>query len=109
MKATHTSLRYCLLTLLTAGAFCVANINQRAQTQTQLPSPTAHINDFANVIDSKTRERLETVLQKFQALSKIDFYVATVENTGDVDIFDFSRHLAGQWKVGARSSTNKSL
>jgi tetratricopeptide (TPR) repeat protein len=109
MKATQASLRYCLLTLLTAGAFCVANINQRAQTQAQLPSPTAHINDFANVIDSKTRERLESVLQNFKALSKIDFYVATVENTGGTDLFDFSRHLATQWDFGSRSSVNKSL
>lgn len=61
------------------------------------------------MLDENTRTRLETLLQNFKAKSKIDFYVATVQSTGDADIFDFSRQLATQWNIGARTSSSKSL
>jgi uncharacterized protein len=83
--------------------------NQQAQTQSKYPSPNVHISDFASVLDENTRTRLETLLQNFKAKSKIDFYVATVQSTGDADIFDFSRQLATQWNIGARTTGTKSL
>src|SRR5512145_3321986 len=103
MKTSQTSRRYGLIAIFIALAFCFTNINQHAQTQSQYPTPSAHISDFANVLDENTRNRLETVLSNFKWKSKIDFYVATVENTGDIDIFDFSRRLATKWDLGART------
>lgn len=107
MKASHASLRFFLIAILVAGALGLANINQSAQTQ--YPAPTAHVNDFANVLDANTRERLETVLQNLKAKSKIYFYIATVENTGNEEVADFSQRLAVQWNIGARASGRKSL
>ena len=109
MKASHAPLRFFLIAILVAGAIGLANINQNAQIQSQYPAPTVHVNDFANVLDVNTRERLETVLQSLKAKSKIDFYIATVENTGSEDVADFSQRLAVQWNVGARTSGSKSL
>src|SRR6185503_19973292 len=109
MKASQSSLKYGLIPFVIALAFCLANINQQAQTQSQYPAPSVHVSDFANVLDENTRNRLETLLENFKTKSKIDFYIATVENTGDSDVFEFSRRLATKWNIGARSSGGKSL
>lgn len=109
MKASQSSLRYGLIPIFIALAFCLANINQHAQTQSQYPAPSVHVSDFANVLDENTRNRLETLLENLKTKSKIDFYIATVENTGGTDVFEFSRGLATKWDIGARSSGSKSL
>jgi len=109
MKASQSSLKYGLIPFVIALAFCLANINQQAQTQSQYPAPSVHVSDFANVLDENTRNRLETLLENFKTKSKIDFFIATVENTGDSDVFEFSRRLATKWNIGARSSGDKSL
>src|SRR6476659_9374977 len=97
MTGSQSSLRYSLVAIFVGLSFCLTSVNQQAQTQSKYPSPTVHISDFASVLDENTRIRLETLLQNFKAKSKIDFYVATVQSTGDADIFDFSRQLATQW------------
>ena len=109
MKASQSFLRYGLILTFIALMFCLANINQHAQIQSQYPTPSGHVSDFANVLDENTRSRLETILENFKTKSKIDFYIATVENTGDTDVFEFSRRLATKWNIGSRSSGSKSL
>jgi len=37
----------------------------------------------------------------------IEFDIATVESTAGQDIFDFSRQLAMDWNIGARTSSQK--
>ena len=109
MKASQSSRRYGLIAIFMALAICLADTNQFAKTQSQYPSPSVHVSDFANVLDENTRNRLETLLSNFKTKSKIDFYIATVENTGDAEIYDFSLRLATQWNIGARASRSKSL
>ncbi len=80
-----------------------------AQTKSQLPAPTTHVNDLAGALDDQTKARLENLLGNLKQRNKIDFYVAVVENTGGQDMFVFSRQLAHDWDLGARLSTRKSL
>jgi len=81
----------------------------RAQTANQFPPPTTHVNDFAGVIDTPVKNHLETLLTGLKERTKIDFYVATFDATGGQDIAEFSRQLATDWKIGARTSLTKSL
>src|SRR5215210_468657 len=81
---------------------------QSAQT-TQLPAPTAHVNDFARVIDDKTRQQLENTLANLKLKTGIEFDVATVQSTGGQDISEFSLQLARDWNIGTRNSLKKSL
>src|SRR6266498_3570644 len=83
--------------------------NPRAQEKTVSPARTGYVNDFAGVLDDKTRQRLETVLDNVRKRSGIELDLATVQNTGGQDIFTFSRQLAGDWDLGGRRSTKKSL
>ncbi len=103
----HRALRYSLIAILVGGTFLLVNVRSKAQSQ--LASPKGYVNDFAGVLDPKTKERLETTLDNLKKRSKIDFYIATVDSTGDQEIFDFSQQLAREWKIGTKNSTGKSL
>ncbi len=83
--------------------------NSRAQEKAQSPARTSYVNDFAGVVDEKTKQRLEVVLENVKLRSGIEFDLATVQTTGTQDIFDFSRQLASDWDVGARNSAKKTL
>jgi tetratricopeptide (TPR) repeat protein len=94
--------------------FCItivllqAGVTQLAQTK-QLPQPTAHVNDFAGVLDEAAKQKLENLLANFKLKSGIEFDIATVESTGGQDISDFSLQVARDWNVGTRTSAKKSL
>jgi uncharacterized membrane protein YgcG/Flp pilus assembly protein TadD len=94
----------------TSAALLLAyGVAQKAQTIAQMPERTAHINDFAHVIDDATRQQLEIRLENLKQKTGIQFDVVTVETTHGQDIFDFSQQLAQSWKVVGRGSTGKNL
>ncbi len=99
--------------LLAVAAFVLSmtylSVSPRAQEKTQLPARISYVNDFAGVVDEKTKQRLEVILENVKQRTGIELDIATVETTGSQDIFDYSRQLAVHWDVGARNSTRKSL
>jgi hypothetical protein len=97
------------LSLFACSLFLLAGTRLQAQSNVQLPSANGHVNDFAGVVDVQTKSRLESLLQNLKEKTKIDFYVAAVDTTGDRDIFDYSHQLSTEWNIGARNSGNKSL
>ena len=102
-------LQWVLLFGCSAALFMSIGVKQFAQTKQQMPAPTGHVNDFAGVVDEKTRQQLENVLANIKLKTGIEFDIATVQSTDGQDIFDFSRQLAMDWKIGARISAKKSL
>jgi tetratricopeptide (TPR) repeat protein len=84
-------------------------LNLRAQEGSQLPARVGYVNDFARVLDDTTKERLETALDNLKKKSGIELSLATIQTTGNQDIFAFSRQLAGDWGVGSPGSTRKSV
>jgi tetratricopeptide (TPR) repeat protein/uncharacterized membrane protein YgcG len=88
--------------------FLLISANQLAQSD-KLAAPTTHVSDFAGVIDSQTKSRLESLLEKLKEKSKIDLYVAVVENTGEQDVSVFSQQLARNWNIGSKTARGKSL
>lgn len=81
----------------------------RAQEKPQLPARASYVNDFAGIVDDKTEQRLEGILENLKQKVGIEFDLVTIQTTGSQDIFDFSRRLAISWDVGARNSARKSL
>lgn len=96
-----------LLCLFGAALFLSFGINQRAQTK--LPAPTAHVNDFAGVLNENTRQQLENILANLKLKTGIEFAIATVKSTSGQDISEFSLQLAKDWNIGSRASAKKSL
>jgi tetratricopeptide (TPR) repeat protein len=98
-----------LLTVVPVLAlFLVISVNPLAQS-TKLPAPATHVSDFAGVLDAQTKTRLDNLLQKLKEKSKIEFYVATVDTTGEQQISQFSQQLARDWNIGVKTSRTKTL
>lgn len=98
-----------LLTLITAiGLFLLISVNPLAQSN-KLPAPGSYVSDFAGVIDSQNKSRLENYLQKLKEKSNFELYVATVESTGAQELSGFAQQLARDWNIGAKTSRTKSL
>ena len=81
-----------------------------AQTaQSPLPKPTGYVNDYAGVIDSGTKDRLETTLGNLDREQQIQFAVVTIDTTGDQDIFGYSLAVARGWGIGSKDTSKPSL
>src|SRR5437016_12516365 len=106
MKRTQGLLIFAVAFVLLLSARGLGN----AQTaQTPLPKPTGYVNDYAGVVDSATKERLETTLGNLDRQQQIQFAVVTVDTTGGQDIFDYSLAVARGWGIGAKDAQKPSL
>jgi uncharacterized membrane protein YgcG/tetratricopeptide (TPR) repeat protein len=110
MKLSHyRKLEWILLFSCSVALFCFVGVKQFAQTRIKTPARTGHVSDFAGVLDEQTRLQLGNTLENVKQKTGIEFALVTVESTAGQDIFDFSRRLAGEWNLGARTSRAKSL
>lgn len=81
-----------------------------AQTmQSPLPPPTGYVNDYAGVIDSATKEKMETTLTNLDREQQIQFFVVTIDSTKGRDIFDYSLAVARGWGIGSKDTSKPSL
>ena len=71
------------------------------QQESPLPPPTGFVNDYAKVIDEKTKKELEAALTKLKERSKIEFAVVTVDTTGEQSSLDYTMAVARGWGEGA--------
>ena len=108
MNKTGQRMNWILVSCCSAALFLSLGVTQLAQVK-QLPAPTAHVNDFAGVLDEKTRQQLENTLANLKQKTGIEFDIATVESTGGQDITEFSLQVAKDWNLGTRTSAKKSL
>lgn len=76
-----------------------------------LPAPTGAVNDYANIIDTATKQRLEDRLRKLKegTDAKIEIAVVTIDSTEGRDIFDYSLAVARGWKIGSQEDDNPSM
>src|SRR5882762_5968164 len=96
--------------LLVVIILCGLAVDRRASAQSKrLPKPRGHVNDFAEVLDVATRQRLEIVLENLKQRTGINFVVATVKSVGDEELYDYSLRVANDWKIGGPGDASKSL
>src|SRR5713101_7146694 len=106
MKRTRVFLIFTVAFLLLLMGRGLANAQA---AQSPLPQPTGYVNDYAGVVDSATKERLEITLGNLDRQHQIQFSVVTVDTTGGQDIFDYSLAVARGWGIGAKDVTKPSL
>ncbi|MBD0370652.1 MAG: TPM domain-containing protein [Pyrinomonadaceae bacterium] len=89
----------------------LAGVSVRAQSgSAQIPEPTGNaVNDFANIIDSTTEQRLEQILINLKREQKIEFGVVTVKTTGGQDIFDYTLAVGRKWGIGPAEGDKEGL
>lgn len=81
------------------------NVNAEPKVESPLPPPKGFVNDYANVFDGESKERLESALKELKEKSAVEFAVVTVETTGDRPIFDYSLAVAKGWGVGPKDTS----
>jgi uncharacterized membrane protein YgcG/tetratricopeptide (TPR) repeat protein len=110
MKLTFINQRAIVLILILAiSALFWPGADTGVSAQAKLPKPGGHINDFGEVLDVATRDRLEKILENLKERSGIDFVIATVKNSGSGDLYDYSLAIANDWNRGAPTGPNKSV
>lgn len=98
------------LILFLACAISLGTTIAQAETvQSPLPQPTGYVNDYANVIDTDTKNRLEAVLDNLKKRADIEFAVVTVKTTGGTDIFQYSLAVARGWGIGSPEGEKNGL
>ena len=80
-----------------------------ALAQSPLPPPTGYVNDYAGVVDSASKARMETTLGNLDRQQQIQMSVVVVETTGGREIFDYSLAVARGWGIGAKDAKKPSL
>ena len=108
MKATNHNLRAFVVILILA-VFSLTQVFAVGFAQEKLPAPTGHINDFAEVLDTAHKQRLEKILENLETRTELDLVVALVKSAGSEDLYDYSLRVANDWKVGTRTSPRKSV
>jgi uncharacterized protein len=77
-------------------------VAQTAQAPIPLPTPFTPVVDYAHVVDPDTRQKLESIYRNLKSRANIEFAVATVDTTGDRDIFEYSLGIARGWGIGSK-------
>jgi uncharacterized protein len=103
--------KFILMAVMALACLLMANASLRAQeTSPQIPQPTGDaFNDFAGVVDSQTKARLETILTNLKRQQNIEFGIVTVKTTGGMDIFDYAVALGRGWGIGSQEGDKEGL
>src|SRR4030042_1222858 len=75
-------------------------------SQTDLPMPRNHVEDYANVINDSDGRSLNSVLQELEQKTGAQYIVLTVLSTGGLPIEQFSIELSEKWKLGQKGKDN---
>lgn len=92
--------------LLWAFVLCSAFNSAFAQAK-KFPAYSGHVNDFANVMDSASKQKLETILTNFEQMTGAQIAAVTVSSLNDRPIEEYSNELYRAWGIGAKSGDNK--
>jgi uncharacterized protein len=86
---------------------CVTSLLPARAQSPQFPAYAGHVNDFANVLDAGTRNRLETMLLNFEQRTGAQIAVVTVRTLEGQPIEDYANRLFRAWGIGAKSGAQR--
>ena len=89
-------------TLLLLFAQCVLSAPQ-------FPALTGRVVDRANMLDTETRQRLDSALQNFEQTSAIQLVVVTVTDLQGAPIEEFGYQLGRFWGIGQKDKNTGAL
>jgi uncharacterized protein len=93
--------------LLLLSGLLVLSVSLFAQPKSAYPNYTAHVNDFANVVDPNTKTQLETILTNFEKLTGAQIAVVTMTTIGERPLEDYANGLFRAWGIGGKSGANR--
>src|SRR5215467_590827 len=91
-----------VLAILTCASLSLAQTRQD-----KFPAYSGHVNDFANILDRQTKEKLELWLTNFENMTGTQIAVVTVTSLEGRPIEEYANELYRAWGIGAKSGENK--
>jgi uncharacterized protein len=92
-----------LTLILLALLACLQAVAVHAEKVEQL-SPQGYVNDFANVLDSDTRQKLTALCQELDQKANAQIAVVTIHSLEGDTVQDFANRLFMKWGVGPKGS-----
>jgi uncharacterized protein len=92
--------------LVLAILVCVGLSFALAQQQ-RFPAYSGHVNDFANILDQQTKEKLELWLTNFENMTGTQIAAVTVTSLEGRPIEEYANALYRAWGIGAKTGENK--
>ena len=71
------------------------------------PAYTGHVNDFANILDQQTKQKLELWLTNFEKMTGTQIAVVTIPSLEGRPIEEYANELYRAWGIGAKTGENK--
>lgn len=69
-------------------------------------TPTGFVNDFAGVLTSEQKTRLESALDNFQKETSNEISIVTIPTLNDEPIEDYANTLFREWGIGSKANNN---
>jgi uncharacterized protein len=73
------------------------------------PAPTARVNDYAGLLSSADRDRLERVMAEREGATGAQMAIAIFRSLDGQSLEDFSVRLAQQWRIGRKGLDNGAI
>ncbi len=73
----------------------------------KFPNYVGHVNDFANVIDPQTEQKLELWLTNFEQMTGTQIAAVTVESLEGLPVEEYANELYRAWGIGAKTGQSK--
>src|SRR5262249_14102711 len=89
--------------LLIAILSCAVLSSALAQRNTQFPAYTGHVNDFANILNEDTKQKLELWLTNFEKATGTQIAVVTVKSLEGRSPEEYANELYRAWGIGAKT------
>ena len=86
---------FSLIALLLFGAAAAQDVS--------FPNYTGYVNDFANVIDIQTRQKIESVCTELEKTTGAELAVVTVKTVSPLDSKTYSVKLFEKWGIGKKA------
>ena len=104
----HVNKKYSLLPVLLA-LFLSAPVRHARADAPVIPKPEGWVNDFAGVIDSDSRTRIDALAREIKEKTGVELAVVTVKDMGGLPVEDFANKLYRGWGIGGKGKNEGAL
>jgi uncharacterized protein len=84
-----------------------ADLSFALAQQKKFPAYTGHVNDFANILDQQTKQKLELWLSNFEQMTGTQIAVVMVTSLEGRPLEDYTNELYRDWGIGAKTGEHK--
>lgn len=81
-------------------------VSFKAEAEEKIPSAVGWVNDFAGVINSEYRNKIESIIEETERATSAEIAVATFKSIAPYDEASYARLVFDNWKIGKKGKDN---